>query len=146
MSGWPVRLKIIFTKFKTDDGLGGIWGFGRRTPTCCVEKSRVSFGNWLIPLRKGNTYIGLEAIINSSFSDDDLIFPTKLSQILVWGKDMKVRGDEEELVWSLELWVEMLIDSKAAARSLMWTWSIPPRRWLRCNGRTQIGTTIIHIL
>ena len=43
---------------------------------------RVSFGNWLIPFMKGTTYIGLEAMRNSSFSDDDLIFPTKLSQIL----------------------------------------------------------------
>ena len=56
------------------------------------------------------------------------------------GKDMKVRGDEEELVWSLELWLEMTIDCTAAARSLMSMWSIPPKRWLRCNGRTQIGT------
>ena len=126
---------------------GDFWSGDRTTDTDVLcWKLSCFLGSLLIPFMKGSTYIGLEAIINSSFSDHDLIFPTRLSQILVWGKDMKVRGDEEELVWSLEFWVEMPIDSKAAARSLMWTWSIPPRRWLRCNGRTQIGTKIIHIL
>lgn len=76
------------------------------TPRCWVEKSRVSFGFFVDPIYEGKHIIsiGFEVpIIYSSFSDDELIFPTKLSQILVWGKDMKVRGDEEELVVDVDV-------------------------------------------